>query len=45
MELAQCYLGAGQRQQAIDILSEFQKLGIKNPFVQDTLAKLTAKNP
>jgi len=44
MELAQCYLAAGQRQQAIDVLTDFQKLGIKNPYIQDALLKLTTKN-
>ncbi|MCE5256955.1 MAG: tetratricopeptide repeat protein [Spirochaetaceae bacterium] len=43
MELAQCHLAAGQKQQAIDVLNDFQKLGIKNPYIQDAIAKLTAK--
>lgn len=43
IELAQCYLAAGQKQQAIDVLNDFQKLGIKNPFIQDAVMKLTSK--
>ncbi len=35
----------GQRQQAIDILGDFQKTGIKNPFISEALMKLSAKAP
>lgn len=43
LELAQCYIAAGQRQHAIDILSDFTKMGIKNPFISEALMKLTSK--
>jgi tetratricopeptide (TPR) repeat protein len=43
LELAQCYIAAGQRQQAIDVLSDFTKMGIKNPFISEALMKLTSK--
>jgi hypothetical protein len=32
-----------QRQQAIDVLNEFQHMGIKNPIIQEALTKLTGK--
>lgn len=44
LELAQCYIAQGQRQQAIDILGEFQKIGIKNPFIQEAMMKLSSKS-
>lgn len=44
LELAQCYLASGQRQQALETLQEFQKLGIKNPFIQDAVFKLMPKS-
>ncbi|HWP68176.1 MAG TPA: tetratricopeptide repeat protein, partial [Rectinemataceae bacterium] len=44
LELAQCYIAQGQRQQAIDILGEFQKIGIKNPFIQEAVMKLSSKS-
>jgi tetratricopeptide (TPR) repeat protein len=43
LELAQCYVAAGQRQQAAEVLADFQKTGIKNPFIQDALARLSPK--
>jgi len=43
VELAQTYLLNNQRQMAIEILTEFQQMGIKNPVIQDALFKLTAK--
>jgi len=43
LELAQCYMAAGQRQQAVEILAAFQKTGIKNPFIQDALTRLSSK--
>jgi tetratricopeptide (TPR) repeat protein len=43
LELAQCYIAAGQRQQAVEVLTEFTKLGIKNPFINEALIKLGAK--
>lgn len=43
VELAQCYLAAGQKAQAIETLADFQRLGIKNPFIQEAYLKLTQK--
>ncbi|HEY9053199.1 MAG TPA: tetratricopeptide repeat protein [Rectinemataceae bacterium] len=43
LELAQCYMAAGQKQKAIDVLSDFQKTGIKNPFIQDALSRLNPR--
>ena len=43
LELAQCYIAAGQRQQAVDVLSDFTKMGIKNHFISEALMKLTSK--
>jgi len=43
LELAQCYVAAGQRSQAVEILASFQKTGIKNPFVLEALARLSPR--
>jgi tetratricopeptide (TPR) repeat protein len=40
IELSQCYLAMGDKQHAIDSLSDFQRLGIRNVYVQDALARL-----
>jgi tetratricopeptide (TPR) repeat protein len=41
LELAQCYIASGQRQLALEILTEFQRTGIKNPFIIEALQKLS----
>jgi len=43
IELAQTYLMNNQRQQAIEVLTEFQQMGIKNPVIQEALSKLSGK--
>lgn len=43
IELAQCYLASGQKPKAIEVLADFQRLGIKNPFIQEAYMKLTQK--
>ncbi|MCX7775716.1 MAG: tetratricopeptide repeat protein [Rectinemataceae bacterium] len=43
IELAQTYLMNNQKQQAIEVLNEFQKTGIRNPMIQEALQKLTGK--
>jgi len=40
LELGQCYLAIGERQKALDVLTDFQRLGIRNPYVQDLLARI-----
>jgi tetratricopeptide (TPR) repeat protein len=40
LELSQCYHAVGERQKALEALSDFQRLGIRNIYVQDALAKL-----
>lgn len=44
LELAQAYMAAGKPQQALDVLNDFQKLGIKNLFIQEAIAKLQSRN-
>ena len=39
-EIAECYVQIGDREAAIDTLSEFQRLGIRNSYVSDMLQKL-----
>ncbi len=43
VELAQTYLMNNQRQLAVEVLTEFQRMGIKNPVIQEALSKLTGK--
>jgi tetratricopeptide (TPR) repeat protein len=40
MELAQCYLAAGDRRKAEETLVDFQRLGIRNQHIQELLAKI-----
>ena len=40
IELSQCYTSTGERQKAAEALMDFQRLGIRNVYVQDALAKL-----
>lgn len=40
IEIAECYMGLKQKDEAIRILSNFQKRGIKNNSVADMLARL-----
>jgi tetratricopeptide (TPR) repeat protein len=40
LELSSCYLAAGDRQRALEALVDFQRLGIRNSYVQDAMAKL-----
>lgn len=40
LELSQCYLAIGDKQRALESLVDFQRLGIRNIYVQDAVAKL-----
>ncbi len=40
MELADCYVKMGEKQKAIDMLGEFQSLGVRNNSVSEYLDKL-----
>jgi tetratricopeptide (TPR) repeat protein len=40
LELSQCYVATGDRQKALEALSDFQRLGIRNIYVQDAVARL-----
>jgi DNA-binding SARP family transcriptional activator len=40
LELSQCHIAMGDKQKAIDTLADFQRLGIRNVYVQDAVAKL-----
>lgn len=40
LELGQCYLAKGDRQKAMDTLADFQRLGIRNPYIQDLVARI-----
>ncbi|MBU0934641.1 MAG: tetratricopeptide repeat protein [Spirochaetes bacterium] len=42
IELAQCYMATGDRKKAEEILQDFQRLGIRNPHVQDLLSRIQA---
>jgi tetratricopeptide (TPR) repeat protein len=39
-ELAECYLALGQKDEARRILTEFQKRGQNNPYINDLMARL-----
>ncbi|UTC61813.1 tetratricopeptide repeat protein [Treponema sp. OMZ 788] len=41
LELAQCYIEKKEKQKAIETLTDFQKLGIKNQTISDLLFELT----
>jgi DNA-binding SARP family transcriptional activator len=43
-EIAECYMLLGDKNKAIEILAEFQKLGIRNSFVSNLLDKLRSGN-
>lgn len=40
LELGQCYLATGEKQKALDTLADFQRLGIRNPYIQDLIARV-----
>jgi tetratricopeptide (TPR) repeat protein len=40
LELSLCYQATGDRQKALEVLSDFQRMGIRNIYVQDAAAKL-----
>ncbi len=40
IELAQCFMAIGERRKAEDTLQDFQRLGLRNPHIQDLLTKL-----
>ncbi len=40
LELSQCYVATDEKAKALDILMDFQRLGIRNIYVQDAIAKL-----
>jgi tetratricopeptide (TPR) repeat protein len=40
LELADCYLKMGIKRQAVEILEEFQKLGIRNSQISEMLEKI-----
>jgi tetratricopeptide (TPR) repeat protein len=40
IELAECYKATGERQKALDALSDFQRLGIRNVYVQDAVSRM-----
>jgi tetratricopeptide (TPR) repeat protein len=40
LELSQCYQTTGDREKALEVLSDFQRMGIRNIYVQDAAAKL-----
>ncbi|MDY7030179.1 MAG: tetratricopeptide repeat protein, partial [Spirochaetota bacterium] len=39
-EIAECYLALGQKHKAIEVLNEFHKLGIRNPYVAKLLDRI-----
>ncbi len=40
LELSLCYQATGEHQKAQEILAEFQRMGIRNIYIQDAVAKL-----
>ena len=40
-EIAECHIKLGEREKALEILAEFQQLGIRNGYVSDMIANLT----
>lgn len=42
IELAQCYMAIGDRKKAEEVLQDYQRLGIRNPHVQDLLTRIQA---
>lgn len=40
IELSQCYVAIGDHEKAVDVLADFQRLGIRNVYIQDAAAKL-----
>ncbi len=43
LELAHCYLASGEKRKAEETLQDFQRLGIRNPHIQELLARI--QNP
>ena len=43
-EIAECWLKLGDRGKAVEILNEFQQLGVRNSYVQEMLAELTRQS-
>jgi tetratricopeptide (TPR) repeat protein len=41
LELAQCHLAMGEKQKALEALMDFQRLGIRNVYVQDAVTRLS----
>ena len=40
LEIAQCYEAQGDSQRALEALADFQRLGIRNIYIQDAITKL-----
>jgi tetratricopeptide (TPR) repeat protein len=40
LELSACHQAAGDKQRALEVLVDFQRLGIRNIYIQDAVAKL-----
>jgi tetratricopeptide (TPR) repeat protein len=40
IELAECHKASGERQKAVEALADFQRLGIRNVYVQDAAARM-----
>lgn len=40
-EIAECWLKLGERGRAIEILNDFQQLGVRNSYIQEMLVELT----
>ena len=40
LELSECYVATNDRQRALETLADFQRLGIRNVYIQDAVAKL-----
>ena len=37
------HVASGQRAQALEVLQDFQRTGIKNPFILDAIQKLSSR--
>lgn len=42
VELAECHMNTGEKQKAVSVLQDFQKIGIRNQMVSDMLDRLRA---
>ncbi|MCX7025410.1 MAG: tetratricopeptide repeat protein [Spirochaetes bacterium] len=40
IELSECYLASGDKQRALEALVEYQRLGIRNVYIQDMIARI-----